>query len=64
VTLAVYDVAGRLVSVLVDGEMPAGSHEAVWDGRGAGGAAAASGVYFYKLAAPEFSETRKMVLLR
>ena len=64
VTLAVYDVGGRLVRLLVDHDMEAGRHEAVWDGRAAGGAAAASGVYFYRLETPAFSGTRKMVLLR
>ncbi|MDD3643464.1 MAG: T9SS type A sorting domain-containing protein [Candidatus Krumholzibacteria bacterium] len=64
VTLAVYDVGGRLVRVLVDRTMSAGRHEAMWDGRGAGGAFAASGVYFYRLTTQGFVETRKMVRLK
>ncbi len=39
VRLVVYDLAGRLVRVLVEGEVSAGSHEAVWDGRDATGRA-------------------------
>ncbi len=64
VTLAVYDVGGRLVRVLVDQTLPAGPHDAIWDGRGVGGSVSASGVYFYRLIASGFAETRKMVLLR
>ena len=64
VTLAVYDVGGRLVRILVDRPMAAGPHEAIWDGRSAAGSVSASGVYFYRLTAPGFDETRKMVLLR
>jgi hypothetical protein len=58
-TLKVYDVAGRLVATLVNGEMPGGLHEATWDAKGM-----PSGVYFYRLTKGSFSETRKMVLLK
>jgi flagellar hook assembly protein FlgD len=60
----VYDVAGRLVRTLVDGPLPAGRHEARWNGRSEGGGAAASGVYFCRLTLPGSSKTRRMVLLR
>ena len=62
--LAVYDVAGRLVRVLIDGVMEAGPRDVTWDGRDNAGRGVASGVYFYRLEAGEFIETRKMVLLR
>lgn len=64
VDLSIYDVSGRLVRTLVDGSMNAGTHEMVWDGRSATGEAGASGVYFYRLQAENFSETRKMILIR
>ena len=64
VSLTVYDVSGRLVNVLVDDVMDAGPHDVTWDGRGKAGRTVASGVYFYRLRAGEFIETRKMVLLR
>ena len=64
VSLAVYDVAGRLVKVLADRVMDAGPHEAAWDGRDARGKAVASGVYFYRLETGVYRDTRKMVLLR
>jgi hypothetical protein len=64
VSLRVYDVSGGLVRVLVDGRRPAGHHEAHWDSRDETGAVVASGVYFYRLKAGDYSETRKMVLLK
>ncbi len=64
VELAVYDVRGSLVRVLVDAELPQGVHRIVWDGSDRSGAPAASGVYFYRLATPVTAETGKMVLLK
>jgi hypothetical protein len=62
--LAIYDVSGRRVAVLVDRELEAGRHEAFWNGRTAGGATAASGIYFCTLKTGSVSETKKIVLLR
>lgn len=64
VTISIFDVSGRLVRTLVDGPRSAGLYKETWDGRGAGGSAVASGVYFYRLRAGTFSETKKMVLTR
>ena len=64
VSLRIYDGAGRLVRVLVEAERPAGTYEMMWDGRDNSGLAVASGVYFYRLTAGSFTETRKMVLMR
>ncbi len=65
VTLRIYDAAGRLVRTLLAGEARgAGRHEAVWNGRDDAGARAGSGVYFYRLEADGFVETRKMTLLK
>jgi hypothetical protein len=64
VSLRIYDAAGRLVRVLAEGARPAGHYTELWDGRDARGAAVASGIYFYRLKAGAFSETRKMILLR
>jgi hypothetical protein len=60
--LAVYDVSGRWVRTLVDGQLGAGEHRASWDGRDARGNKASSGVYFYKLETDAVSRVRKMVL--
>jgi flagellar hook assembly protein FlgD len=60
----VYDVRGKLVRVLARGPMEAGAHSAVWDGLNERGDPVASGVYFYRLQAGSFTETKKLVLLR
>jgi hypothetical protein len=64
VRLAVVDVTGRVVRVLLDGEAPAGSNRVVWDGRSDAGDRLASGVYFFRLDAGEQSRTLKTTLLR
>ncbi len=62
--LTIYDIAGRRIRTLLSGFVPAGDHEAVWNGRDDSGRPAASGVYFYRLHTDGFAETRKMVLLK
>ena len=64
VSLRIYDVAGRLVRVLVDEHRIEDRYEVTWDGRDGTGSQVASGVYFYNLHAGTFNETVKMVLLR
>ncbi len=64
VSLRIYDAAGRLVRTLVEDARPAGNYSELWDGRDSGGRAVASGIYFYRLTAGAFTETRKMALLR
>jgi hypothetical protein len=64
VTLRVFDVEGRLVRTLVDGFEAEGERTAVWDGSDSRGYPVASGLYFYRLEAPDFVETRKMLLLK
>ncbi|HET6463723.1 MAG TPA: FlgD immunoglobulin-like domain containing protein, partial [Candidatus Krumholzibacteria bacterium] len=65
VTLAVYDVNGRLVRMLVrDVKKPAGVFEAEWNGTDSKGSPVASGVYFYRLVAGSEKMTRKAVLLK
>ena len=64
VRLAVYDLAGRLVRVLVEGERAAGSHEAVWDGRNEVGQAVASGSYFARIEADGKTTSGRMSLVR
>jgi subtilisin family serine protease len=62
--LRVYDIAGRAVRTLTEGSVSPGSHTAVWDGTDSGGRRVAGGIYFYRLTAGDFDETRKVVLLR
>ncbi len=64
VNLKVYNVAGQLVRTLANEQFAAGAHTKVWDGRNDAGQAVSSGVYFYKLVANNFTQTKKMVLLK
>jgi hypothetical protein len=64
VTLRVYDVSGRLVTTLVDGVRDAGPNTIEWKGINDRGANVASGVYFYKMSTNDFSDSKKMILLR
>ena len=59
VTLKVYDVLGNEVATLVNEEKPAGSYEVNFNA-----SQLSSGIYFYKLQAGSFVETKKMILLR
>jgi len=63
VALEVFDVNGRLVRRLKDGSVDA-KGSAWWDGSDSAGRPVASGVYFYRLRAPGFSQARKVMLLR
>jgi len=64
VSIKIYNVAGQLVKNLVDGVYEKGPHSVAWDGTNNLGAKVASGVYFYKMETKDFSQTKKMVLLR
>jgi flagellar hook assembly protein FlgD len=59
----VLDAAGRLVREVASGEFGRGCHRMTWDGADASGAAAAPGVYFYRLTTESGSETRRMILV-
>lgn len=66
VTLKVYNAAGQLVRTLVNDVLSPqeGGFTVTWDGKNNAGQSVSSGVYFYKLTAKNFSETKKMVLLK
>jgi hypothetical protein len=59
VSLEVYDVLGREVAVLVNEWKSPGRYSVAWDARGL-----TSGVYFYRIKAGNFAETKKLLLLR
>jgi hypothetical protein len=64
VKISIYDVSGRLVRDLLNKIHIAGRHTVAWDGRGDRGRLVATGVYFYRMVADDFVETRKMVLMK
>jgi len=63
-SLNIYDVNGRLVRKLFEGIAVRGENILTWDGKNDRGLNVSSGVYYYKLYAGKFSDTKKMVLLR
>jgi len=64
VRLTVYNIKGELVATLADGHMAEGQKEVIWTAKDDRGRSVTSGVYFYRIAAGDYIETRKMVLLR
>jgi hypothetical protein len=63
VELTLYGIDGRVVRRLMDGAMPIGRHRAVWDGRDDRGQPVASGIYFVRIRAGEFTSTLRVVRL-
>jgi hypothetical protein len=63
-TLGIYDVCGRLVLNLVDREVVAGRHECSWNGIDSSGKSVGSGTYFLLFQAGDFTDMKKMILLR
>jgi len=59
VSLKIFDITGKEVQTLVDKSLQPGSYEVTWDASNM-----PSGVYFYKLTAADFSETKRMVLIK
>jgi M6 family metalloprotease-like protein len=64
VSVAVYDVAGRLVRDLGITPFDAGTHSLVWDGTDSAGREAGAGIYFYRFTSGDLSRTGKLSLLR
>ncbi len=62
--IEIFNILGKLVAVPFDGVAQAGLNEIVWDGKNSAGENVASGIYFYRLTADNYSETRKMTLLK
>lgn len=64
VKLQVFNTLGEEIVSLVNKEQSAGTYEVIWDGKDKFNKEVSSGVYFYRINAEQFSETRKMILLR
>ncbi len=59
VQLKVFDILGNEIETLVNEEKPAGTYELTWNAENL-----PSGVYFYRIQAGSFTETKKMVLMK
>ena len=59
VSLKVFDILGREVATIISGEMPAGTYSRQWNAT-----KMSSGIYFYRLRAGSFTQTKRLVLLK
>ena len=64
VTLNIYNSTGQLVKTLVDEDQQPGYHKVQWNGKDKHGKLLASGIYFYRMEADEFTSTKKLVRLK
>lgn len=64
VQVQLFDVNGRLVRTLDEGQFPAGERLARWDGKDERGRMVGSGVYFFRVATPDGVEKRRIAVLR
>ena len=64
VRLEVYNVGGQRVRTLASGVWEAGTHSVTWDGRDLSGGLVSSGVYFYRFESGDYSESKRMTLVR
>jgi len=64
VKIEVYNIRGQVVRTLVNDYFPAGRHSVEWNGTDDRGRTVGSGIYFYRMTAGEFSETRRMLLMK
>ena len=64
VQLMIYDILGREIFRIVDTQIKAGNHIAVWNGKNVNGENVGAGMYFYKLKSRDYTSTKKMILLK
>jgi len=64
VVLKIYDILGREVKTLVNGDQTSGSKSVVWDGKDNNGRGVSSGVYFYRIQADNTADCKRLVLLK
>jgi len=64
VRLDIFDLSGRKIRTLVNGEQLPGRHAILWDGSNDRGAPAGSGVYFYRLRIGAYHSARRMLMIR
>jgi len=64
VELAVYNLKGQKVKTLVKENLESGNHTVIWNGKDDNGKSVSSGIYFYKMKAGNFVETKKMILMK
>ncbi|MCK4652892.1 MAG: carboxypeptidase regulatory-like domain-containing protein [Candidatus Cloacimonetes bacterium] len=64
VNLEIYNIKGQKVKTLIDDVLPPGNHSIVWDGKNDNNENVSSGIYFYRITASDFKDTKKCVMLK
>ncbi len=64
VELVIYNITGQKVRTLISAEMKADHHRITWNGKDDRGNAVSSGTYFYRLQTSEYTQTKKMLMLK
>jgi predicted CXXCH cytochrome family protein len=64
VNVTIYDASGKLIYTLVNGQYQAGTYSVQWNGTRGEGISVQSGVYFYRIAAGDYTATKKMMLVK
>ena len=64
VELKIYNIKGQLIKTLVDEKQKKGKHSLIWNGKNKNGKPVSSGIYFYKLKTDNYSDVKKMLLLK
>jgi hypothetical protein len=64
VKIEIYNILGQTVRNLVNEKLPAGVYQVAWDGTDLHGSQVATGIYYYRIHAGDFIDTRKMLLLK
>ena len=64
VNLSVYDINGRLINTLVDNALDAGYHTISWEAVDRSGLPLSNGIYFYRMITPQYTDVKKMLLIK
>jgi len=64
VTLDIFNIKGQLVCSLVNGYYSEGTHNVLWNGKDENGMGVSSGIYFYRLYTGDYTDTKKMLLVK
>jgi hypothetical protein len=64
VEINVYNILGQKIETLINGFQPKGKHSVTWEGKDLKGRTVASGIYFYKIVAGDYTCVRKMIMLK
>jgi len=64
VTIDIFNIRGQKIKTIANDNFGVGLHRVVWDGADSDGRKVASGVYFYRMTTGEFTQTRRMLLMK